>query len=275
MSEIAILAKAVKEPYQKIRYAKLHGDNRISYKKDGSIDILKSVISFAITPDKRDYKKCKICGVVKHKTDFFRRELTCNECASKKRKEAHRKKRLKEVEIYWPDHEPGVCVYCGANHNEKKFSFRNGQFRKVCNECRWKRDKQNRSKDHLKKRRIKERTDNKTRLNKLMRNGIGKDLKSRRSSKSKKSWSDLVGYSASDLEKHLKKSLKKLPGYTWKDFLDSKLHIDHIIPINAFDYDSAEHPDFKRCWALENLQLLPAFENISKSDKCDSFQIAF
>jgi len=55
-------------------------------------------------------------------------------------------------------------------------------------------------------------------------------------------------------------------GYCWQDFLEGKLHIDHKIPISAFNFTKSEHIDFKRCWALSNLQLLPARENIIKSN---------
>ena len=78
-------------------------------------------------------------------------------------------------------------------------------------------------------------------------------------------WEDLVGYTCNDLIKHLQKTMPI--GYTWDDFLEGKLHIDHIIPVSVFNFTKPEHTDFKRCWALENLQLLPAKENISKQNK--------
>ena len=78
-------------------------------------------------------------------------------------------------------------------------------------------------------------------------------------------WEDLVGYKLIDLIKRLKKTMPE--GYTWNDVLNGKLHIDHKIPISAFNFTTPEHIDFKRCWALENLRLLPARENIIKSNK--------
>ena len=62
--------------------------------------------------------------------------------------------------------------------------------------------------------------------------------------------------------------MKTLPvGHTWTDFLEGDFHIDHIIPCAAFNFQSPEDPDFKRCWALSNLQLLPAEENLKKGAK--------
>jgi len=86
-------------------------------------------------------------------------------------------------------------------------------------------------------------------------------------------WENLVGYSLIDLIRRLQKTMPE--GYTWQDYLAGKLHIDHIIPISAFNFSKPEHTDFKRCWALKNLQLLPAKENRTKHNKLTkSFQPA-
>jgi len=86
-------------------------------------------------------------------------------------------------------------------------------------------------------------------------------------------WESLVGYTLNKLFKHLKKTMPK--NYCWNDFLQGRLHIDHIIPKSVFNYTQPEHIDFKRCWALKNLQLLPAEENYKKNNKIyKSFQPA-
>lgn len=78
-------------------------------------------------------------------------------------------------------------------------------------------------------------------------------------------WENLVGYKLKDLIKHLKKTMPE--GYNWRDYLEGKLHIDHIIPISAFNYEKPEHTDFKRCWSLNNLRLLTVRENLIKHNK--------
>ena len=83
--------------------------------------------------------------------------------------------------------------------------------------------------------------------------------------KKRRHWEDLVGYKLTDLTKRLKSTMPK--GYTWQDFLEGELHIDHKIPKSVFNFTQPEHTDFKRCWALSNLQLLPAKENKIKSNK--------
>jgi len=80
-------------------------------------------------------------------------------------------------------------------------------------------------------------------------------------------WETLVGYTLNDLIKRLKRTMPR--GYSWQDYFEGKLHVDHIIPISAFNFDKPEHTDFKRCWTLSNLQLLPAKENLIKHNKLE------
>ena len=106
------------------------------------------------------------------------------------------------------------------------------------------------------------RTDLKYNLNHRIKSMIYISLKG---NKKGRSWELLVGYTLADLIKRLKKTMPE--GYTFQDCLNGKLHIDHIIPKSIFNFTRPEHTDFKRCWALSNLRLLPAKENISKGAK--------
>lgn len=76
---------------------------------------------------------------------------------------------------------------------------------------------------------------------------------------------EVLGYTAEALEARLRATLPV--GSTWDDFLAGRLEIDHIVPIAAFCFASPSHPDFARCWALSNLQLLPKRENRRKKDR--------
>ena len=78
---------------------------------------------------------------------------------------------------------------------------------------------------------------------------------------------EILGYTIEDLYRHLESQFTEENGYTW-DNMD-EWHIDHIRPVSSFDFDSTDHPDFKKCWALNNLQPLWAFDNMSKGDKWD------
>ena len=75
---------------------------------------------------------------------------------------------------------------------------------------------------------------------------------------------NLVTYTKQQLMKHLEKQFDN--NMTWKNY-GSYWHIDHIIPKNFFNFSSYKDEDFKRCWALVNLQPLKISENYSKQDK--------
>jgi len=78
-------------------------------------------------------------------------------------------------------------------------------------------------------------------------------------------WQELVGYPIDELMRHLEKNF--LPGMSWDN--RGEWHIDHKIPIVAFNYKTPNDIDFKKSWALSNLQPLWAKENILKGAKLD------
>lgn len=43
-------------------------------------------------------------------------------------------------------------------------------------------------------------------------------------------------------------------------------HIDHIVPLSWFPYQTVEEQAFKDCWALANLQPLEAKANLLKNN---------
>ncbi len=52
---------------------------------------------------------------------------------------------------------------------------------------------------------------------------------------------------------------------TWENY-GTYWSLDHIIPQSATPWDSVEHPNFKKSWALDNLQPLPRRENAVKGN---------
>lgn len=78
-------------------------------------------------------------------------------------------------------------------------------------------------------------------------------------------WQDLVGYTLSDLQRHIEKHFTD--GMSWEN--RSEWHIDHIIPKSAFNYEKPEDIDFKKCWALKNLRPMWAIDNMRKQDNLD------
>ena len=90
-------------------------------------------------------------------------------------------------------------------------------------------------------------------------------LKRNDGSKAGESVLQYLPYTMDELKEHLEKQFQE--GMTWDNHTTEGWHIDHIIPQSKLIYDSMDHPNFQKCWALENLQPLWAKENISKSNK--------
>jgi len=95
-------------------------------------------------------------------------------------------------------------------------------------------------------------------------------IKKQGQSKNKKSILNYLPYSIDELKKHLESLWE--PWMNWNNYGSANINkrtwqIDHVIPQSALPYDSMEHPNFKKCWALENLKPIEAIENIKKSNK--------
>jgi len=109
------------------------------------------------------------------------------------------------------------------------------------------------------------------RLTANIRKAVHKALKTKKTTKTNNTFSSL-GYTIDELKIHLESQFEE--EMSWDNM--GEWHIDHIRPISSFEFDSSDHPDFKACWALDNLQPLWAMENLRKSDKWDpKFSVDF
>lgn len=72
-----------------------------------------------------------------------------------------------------------------------------------------------------------------------------------------------LGYTAAELRLHLERQFTK--GMSWENM--GEWHIDHIVPLSSFSYESPDDAEFKRAWALTNLRPLWGVENLRKSAK--------
>jgi Uri superfamily endonuclease len=73
----------------------------------------------------------------------------------------------------------------------------------------------------------------------------------------------LLEFTVEELMRHLQRQF--LPGMNWENY--GRWHVDHILPLASFNYQSAADPEFKVAWALTNLRPMWARENISKGAK--------
>ena len=81
--------------------------------------------------------------------------------------------------------------------------------------------------------------------------------------KNYRSWKNLVGYDINELKKHLEKQFT--PEMNWDNY-GKFWEIDHKIPKSWFKFEKAEDEEFKKCWALKNLQPLEVSKNRSKNN---------
>lgn len=76
---------------------------------------------------------------------------------------------------------------------------------------------------------------------------------------------DLLGYTPFELRKHLEKQFTE--GMNWENYGRGGWHVDHIIPLSLFSYETPDDEDFKAAWSLKNLQPMWQRDNLSKADK--------
>lgn len=94
---------------------------------------------------------------------------------------------------------------------------------------------------------------------------INFSLRARGSSKERRSWESLVGYTLDELCRHIERQFSR--GMTWENMGRGGWHIDHRQALSSFTFTSADDPEFRVAWALSNLQPLWAKDNLSKGAK--------
>lgn len=92
---------------------------------------------------------------------------------------------------------------------------------------------------------------------------IAARLQAMLSDKAGRTSEDLLGYTCAELRRHIERQF--LPGMSWDNA--GEWHVDHIVPVSAFNITSADDPDLRVCWALSNLRPMWAKDNISKGNK--------
>lgn len=152
---------------------------------------------------------------------------------------------------------PRLCITCG-----KEFMVQPSQSAtaKYCsNECR-----------HIGLRTRTERDEIQLRIDRRVSALVWYELR-KGSGKGGRSWKQLVPYTVDELRIRLHETMPA--GYTWDDFLSGELEIDHIRPRASFSYESPEDEEFQKCWATNNLQLLPKLDNIRKGARWEPSEL--
>lgn len=179
-------------------------------------------------------------------------------------KESYLDKQKKE---YWKNHEESKRRGRESSQRTKK---QRAEYKKIyrsnpeikaresANGKQWKME--NREEINIQKKE-KYHTDKKNNLEIKISSAIKQSLKT---SKGGRKWEDLVGYSLNELKLELESKFKN--GMNWEKVLNAEIEIDHILPLELFEYESPEDIQFKICWSLNNLQPLWKDDNSAKSD---------
>ena len=77
-------------------------------------------------------------------------------------------------------------------------------------------------------------------------------------------WENLTGYTSNDLKNRLERQFT--PNMNWDNY-GSYWEVDHIVPTSWWNFLSFNVPDFKFCWALDNLRPLEKSLNRKKQSR--------
>lgn len=214
-------------------------------------------------------KKCGRCKEWKELSDFGNERRTkdklrhvckkCNNIDGKRWADAN-SERIAETAKRWAKANPEKC-------NEKSKRYREANPEKVRNaqrKCR--RASLGKYREYNNEyRRIKTENDPQFKLRCRISSAINKRLKRRLSSKKGKSTFDFLPYTLEELMAHLENLF--IEGMTWQNHGFYGWHIDHKKPESLFNYKNVTDKEFQECWALENLQPLWWYDNLSKGNK--------
>jgi len=202
-------------------------------------------------------KYCKYCNAYfslndtshwqKAKSKSHKGEYTYQCKERKKQHYQDNKERIKEQYKHWYE-----------NNKEHMKQYRQDNKKRIKEQYKhWYENNKERIKEYTRK---KIKTDPKFRLGRNFSTQVWMALKNK---KAGQSWESLVGYTLNDLMLTLEALFK--PGMTWDNY--GEWHIDHITPKSWFQYESYEDPEFKKAWALDNLQPMWAEDNIRKGNR--------
>ena len=175
-------------------------------------------------------------------------QYQCKECRKRSDKKYYQQNREKVIEGY-------KTYYQRNREGHKKYYQENREyFRKYSVSPEYKKRKNQRFMERYN-------SDPAFRLRSNVGHYIRRALRARGKTKGGSTF-DHLPYTPQELKEHIEKQFDE--HMTWENH-GSYWHVDHIRPHASFNYDNLTHPDFQKCWALENLRPLEATENIRKS----------
>ena len=210
-------------------------------------------------------RKCKKCDCVKALKEFpkdgfdnnghKRRSFSCLCCKNIydiSRRQKNKEKSKEYFYKYYREHKKERSEY------NRQYS-RDNKIKRQLYKKKYREDPKNRRKRNLWEKNNRD-SNPRIKINLLMSTSVRKSIKDKNS----RSWVELVDYSLEELMSHLESKFRD--GMTWQNH-GKVWHIDHIKPKSLFCFESKNDPEFKKCWALENLQPLLVKENLIKGNR--------
>lgn len=222
-------------------------------------------------------KKCTKCGLLKPETEF-------NKCAKNKDGLQYKCKDCQKAS-YYENHEHNLAYDRQRTHTEERVKYKQQydkqyyqenvdkkiayakQFYKEHKE-NWKltEEQKQKKKEYFIKnkdkineqKRILRASNPVRRISETISSSIYSSLKG---DKQNYHWENLVNFNLQQLKEHLESMFDS--NMNWDNY-GSYWEIDHIIPINTFNFTSFNNEDFKVCWSLINLRPLEKIANRSR-----------
>lgn len=195
-------------------------------------------------------KLCPKCTETKNKDEFYLNVRTsdglayaCKKCIatySKKYRVANRERIAENKQKWYEANKEDVLTYQALYYEQNKDRV----VKRVVN---------------YRRKRLKE--DPIFKLQKNLRHRLGKLLKQQ----SSRTAIDFLGCPLEDFKTYLESKFE--PGMTWENYGPKGWHIDHVLPLSAFDLTNPE--ELKSACRFTNLQPLWWQNNLSKSNKVE------
>lgn len=218
-------------------------------------------------------KICSNCNSKKNESEFTKNKNTkdgleyyCKICLHQKKKKyrsENRGQHLKYKQKYRSSHSEEIAKKSKDYYQNNKTQIQTSQQ----NYYLGSKQKINKRNNIYNQKRLQK--DPSLRLRQNISNFVNKYLKQQNSTK-EDSFLIYLDYSIEELKIYLESLFE--PWMSWDNWGRASIkcrtwNIDHIIPQSALPFSSMKDPNFKKCWALENLRPMESISNIRKSNK--------